>query len=114
MGGRWQLNVAVHACPEKLKMKCEISPNVLSMGLSGKFLCSEQRSQSSSVAGCSIGFKSRPLNVNGWDVCQTKKSNFPSNNFFPKMSSVNLDLIILMYVQVFVFRISLVLVTYRF
>ena len=43
------------------------------------------------VAGCSIGHKSRPLHVNGWNMSQTKTSKCTANTFFPKMVSVILS-----------------------
>ena len=66
------------------------------------------------LAGCSIVINPAPYYVSGWNMGQTKKSKYTSNTFSPKMVSVILliVLIMLMYVQVLIFQISLVLISF--
>ena len=52
------------------------------------------------VAGCSIGHKSRPLHVSGWDMGQTKVH---IKYIFPIDGNFRVVLIMLMYVQVLIF-----------
>lgn len=42
-----------------------------------------------------IGHKAHPLHVNQSDVSQTKKSNYNSNRFLPKMVSVIVIILII-------------------